>query len=1011
MQEHKHAQLLLKAKGVQELPELADAVELDPNLELHNKVTELAKDPYAFKEVYQHARMFDKFDTTGMPYTCKICSKKFKKVKYLNLHIRVTHTNDKDKKFQCKICGRGFPLMNSFRNHFRIHTNSRPYKCKLCPKTFKQLGHVKDHLLSHSSKFIDTCRICGKEYKRNGSLKLHILTHCKLQPFKCPICSDTFQDLSQLTAHFSRYTSGNELEDKTKTYTCHMCLNFTSESKADILQHLNNHKLDKPFTCPKCDERFPKFLTLYFHKVKFNHFIESDFETKKFHNSYLTNNNKTVLFDDYSLEELQAQYQYEPDDPEFLREMVNTEMKEANDETEYFYLKEVEKPRKPVAAESTDVARNMNDTDFECRDINTAGFSQTATDLEYEDDLLSVAQQLTQMADISHGEYSEIVVPDSLEDDTLSIVSDGRKQLGLNVETSSDVVVQAGQFENSFDVSSHWNTELILKGQGQENLTQQNSQQYAGFQKHIGPNMMQENVSRYQENVSATNALLQENNMKSVLPQNTEFIYDEKDTSAGQSIRPDTAANSFVQQTYKVVDQTGNELIVCILNENVNKTDIHNVLQNETFQKIVSFQQRYNGVSEKETDIADKTRETVFEKRRESVPQQTDKVIHAVMNENKNLEIPEVTVTEKNNKETSLSTAKAPEHNFQGPDTAAEHNLLGVDTAAEVREQVAKHVESENILTHKTKYMHKKNEDTGDYPCDICGKRFIKKKLRSVHRKVHLSDSERAYKCDQCGRGFNRPSNLEHHKMVHTGEKLFSCQHCDKRFTQLGHLKTHCRIHDNYRPFRCDKCDWSCITKSLLRKHVLTKHEGVRKWKCDKCDLAYITKSELMRHHIVHMSKMEKSELILATSQMDEDFVESNAKVENKIPKFICDICGKGYMQESTLNLHYMKHETGEDFKCEVCSKGFPTAKLLTEHEKCHKNTEMPCDRCGKILKNRQSLRHHISSVHASRSKVVINYRCAKCDKGFNKRKHFLCHVAVCQAEIIEKKVYTIESQ
>ena len=1000
---HKHAEMISEAKdNVSELPTLAKAAEQDPSLKLHNRVTEFMKDPDRLREVQEQAVIVNQYDSDGLPYMCKICSKKFKKLKYLNLHLRVAHTNDKDKKYQCSLCDKGFPLMSSFRHHIRTHTNSRPYKCKLCSVGFKQIGHVKDHLLSHSSKFLESCRICGKNFKLNGSLKPHVISHCKLRPFKCPICSDTFQDISQLTTHFTKYTTGNdEVDDtKSKTYTCVMCFSFTSTSRNDLFRHLKNHKLDKPFSCQVCGVKFPRFLELYFHKDKCNHFIESDLQKKKYSNPFSSrNNNKVEIFDQFSIEEIQTQYYYEPEDEELFNQMMEASGLEENISSKYLYSTHQKKIKQTRATDSKVRVRRITDTDFGYNEINTNEYSQG--DIEYEDDLMSVAQQLTQMADVGHSELSEIIVPESLVNNTFNRVKDNRRNLNLNA--ANTLISQSEQYENSFDVSSNWNQDIIIKSSGQDNMRHEIHQQDVGLQTNLAPEIAQEIVytdTNYQESNTAASALLQEDHMKSIAIQNIEVGYNEKNTVAMNSSKEAKPAKSAVQKTYKVVDQTGNELIVCIVNENVDGVDINNVLQNEAFQKLFLDMPLSSNSKEKETDVSRKDSfvadisETVIEKTKDTASQLKDNEIHAVMNENRTLEIAEVKL--KQSKDTEIGTT-VDEH-FQ---VSGDHRQLETQET----DHTMNTGKNENLLNRKTKYMHKKNEDTGDYPCEICGKRFIKLKWKNRHKKIHMADNERAYKCDQCGRGFNRPSNLETHKQSHTGKKLFSCKSCDKSFTQLGHLNVHYRTHSNYKPFKCDKCDWSCITKSLLRKHMLMKHDGQKNWKCNECDLAFINKSDLMRHKVVHLSQSDKSEIVATTSQIDEDVGMVPSTTKEKVHQFICDVCGKGYMVESSLKFHRMRHEKGDDFKCKVCSKGFPTSELLAKHKTTHKTlVNFPCEKCGKMFNRTSNLAYHVDTVHATGQTKEVKYRCAKCDKGFRKQNQFLVHVVVCQAEMLEKK-------
>ena len=83
-------------------------------------------------------------------FVCKVCGKEYKHIYSYRSHYKI-HTDDC---YKCEYCGKKFGRKSNYKEHVRIHTNEKPYKCKYCAKGFKQRHGYLIHALQIYTQYI-----------------------------------------------------------------------------------------------------------------------------------------------------------------------------------------------------------------------------------------------------------------------------------------------------------------------------------------------------------------------------------------------------------------------------------------------------------------------------------------------------------------------------------------------------------------------------------------------------------------------------------------------------------------------------------------------------------------------------------------------------------------------------------------------------------------------------------------------------------------------------------------
>lgn len=109
--------------------------------------------------------------------------------------------------------------------------------------------------------------------------------------------------------------------------------------------------------------------------------------------------------------------------------------------------------------------------------------------------------------------------------------------------------------------------------------------------------------------------------------------------------------------------------------------------------------------------------------------------------------------------------------------------------------------------------------------CDECAYQTVTRDNLKEHiQNKHNDQPKQILACDDCSKCYSKMNSLAAHIESAHLRDAYDCEQCGGRFDSKIQLKKH--EHDRHgNKLHCDNCPYWCRRKSILNRHIRTKHK------------------------------------------------------------------------------------------------------------------------------------------------------------------------------------------
>ena len=213
--------------------------------------------------------------------------------------------------------------------------------------------------------------------------------------------------------------------------------------------------------------------------------------------------------------------------------------------------------------------------------------------------------------------------------------------------------------------------------------------------------------------------------------------------------------------------------------------------------------------------------------------------------------------------------------------------------------------------------------------------------------------------------------------------------------------------------FKCMICSYEDVDKDRCYDHIKS-HEKYTKQACFFCNIDPLPDHELKLHMKEHVEEEKSIEIeegreiicpvcdALIPSEGDLMVHMSDHKLDEG-ETFSCKRCSYKCKKNYSLTTHILyKHSVGKIFRCIECHFEIDDRDIFVNHMRIHWG-RIPCKLCNKSLKCKESVNHHMKTMHSDQPKEKVN--CVICGKILNKsclKAHLQLHERQNQGHVYQ---------